>query len=351
MVLRWEDFAAVRVNWQDKAANMAALAAELNLGVDSFVFVDDSSFEIELVRAAFPGIARLACSGGDLETPGAASGLPRPGPRQLDPRRPSKAEMYAQERQRKQVPRAILITADDYLARLGLKLTIERFDAARHGQRAAQLMQKTNQFNLNDAPPFREGDLADLDRSRGLDLSRLAQGPVRRLWHASPWRSSGWTAHMAEIDSFLMSCRAIEPQGRNGVCSAFFSNVSRNSGFGKVRASFLPTEKNRVAADFLPEHGFTCRANKPGKLLNQRETGVPLADASITYEEIRLDDRDYGPTNRKVFHDLFGIPPERCGDDMSMETVKGWDSVTHLTLVFALEEAFHMQFRRKTSRS
>ncbi len=47
---------------------------------------------------------------------------------------------------------------------------------------------------------------------------------------------------------------------------------------------------------------------------------------------------------RKVFHDLFGIPPERCGDDMSMETVKGWDSVTHLTLVFALEEAFHMQF-------
>jgi acyl carrier protein len=47
---------------------------------------------------------------------------------------------------------------------------------------------------------------------------------------------------------------------------------------------------------------------------------------------------------RRVFHDLFGIPPEQCNETMSMETVKGWDSVSHLTLVFALEEAFHVQF-------
>jgi acyl carrier protein len=47
---------------------------------------------------------------------------------------------------------------------------------------------------------------------------------------------------------------------------------------------------------------------------------------------------------RKVFHELFGISPEQCNDAMSMETVKGWDSVSHLTLVFALEEAFDVQF-------
>jgi len=47
---------------------------------------------------------------------------------------------------------------------------------------------------------------------------------------------------------------------------------------------------------------------------------------------------------RNVFLELFGIPPEQCDDATSMETVKGWDSVSHLTLVFALEEAFHVQF-------
>ena len=46
----------------------------------------------------------------------------------------------------------------------------------------------------------------------------------------------------------------------------------------------------------------------------------------------------------KVFHDLFGIPQDNCYDATSMETVKGWDSVNHLTLVFTLEEAFNVQF-------
>jgi len=46
----------------------------------------------------------------------------------------------------------------------------------------------------------------------------------------------------------------------------------------------------------------------------------------------------------KVFHDLFGIAPGDCNDTTSMEAVKGWDSVNHLTLVYALEEAFNVQF-------
>ena len=86
MVLRWEDFAAVRVNWQDKAANMATLAAELNLSVDSFVFVDDNSFELELVRGAFPGLLTLAVPAEDLEAARVAPAVRRAGPRQPDAR-------------------------------------------------------------------------------------------------------------------------------------------------------------------------------------------------------------------------------------------------------------------------
>jgi acyl carrier protein len=46
----------------------------------------------------------------------------------------------------------------------------------------------------------------------------------------------------------------------------------------------------------------------------------------------------------KVFHDLFGIAPDDCNDTTSMGTVEGWNSVNHLTLVFALEETFNVQF-------
>ena len=59
MVLRWDDFSAAKVNWQDKASNMSALAEELNLGVESFLFIDDNPFEIDLVRQAFPSILTL----------------------------------------------------------------------------------------------------------------------------------------------------------------------------------------------------------------------------------------------------------------------------------------------------
>ncbi len=49
-------------------------------------------------------------------------------------------------------------------------------------------------------------------------------------------------------------------------------------------------------------------------------------------------------TVARIVHDLFGVPPDECSDSLSPETVKGWDSVSHLTLVMALEQAFHVEF-------
>ena len=60
MILKFDDFAAVRVNWNDKAANLAAIAEELNLGVESLVFIDDNPFELEMVKNA-PSLVSLAC--------------------------------------------------------------------------------------------------------------------------------------------------------------------------------------------------------------------------------------------------------------------------------------------------
>ena len=56
MVLKWDNFAAHRINWNPKPQNMIELAEEINIGIDSFVFVDDNQFEIQMVKETYPEI-------------------------------------------------------------------------------------------------------------------------------------------------------------------------------------------------------------------------------------------------------------------------------------------------------
>ena len=284
MVLRWEDFAATRVNWEDKAANMTALADELNLGVDSFVFVDDNAFELERVRAVFPGLLTLAVP---AETWKLTQLLPQCAALDrisLTREDISKSDMYAQERERKQVQEQAS-SLDDYLARLELKLTIERFDATRHGQRADQLLQKTNQFNLTSRR-YAAKELLERERQGAMiylaslkdrfgDYGRIALAIV------------SVDGSVPEIDSFLMSCRAIGRKAETMFLRFLLERLA-DLGFGKVRASFIPTERNQVAASFLPDHGFQPLAAAGQEKCYERETGVPLLDAIDYYEEVLL---------------------------------------------------------------
>ena len=193
--------------------------------------------------------------------------------------------MYAQERQRKQAQEHAS-SLDDYLARLELIMTIERFDALRHGQRAEQLLQKTNQFNLTTRR-YAAKELLELDRQGAMiylaslkdrfgDYGRIALAILRV------------DASVPEIDSFLMSCRAIGRKAETMFLRFLLERLA-DLGFGKVRASFVPTERNQVAARFLPDHGFQLLAAKGQEKCYERETGVPLLQAIDYYEEVRLE--------------------------------------------------------------
>ena len=147
MVLKYDDFSAVRVNWNDKAANMAAIAEELNLGTESLVFIDDNAFELERVRSAHPGIACLAVPRETWKLPELLPGMAVLDRLSLTAEDRAKSAMYARERQRDAL-RGRVVSFDDYLRQLDLRMTIEGFTPERHLDRAVQLLQKTNQFNL-----------------------------------------------------------------------------------------------------------------------------------------------------------------------------------------------------------
>lgn len=147
MVLRKEDFVAWRINWKNKAENLVALGEELNLGLDSFVFLDDSPQERDVVRQLLPqvyapdlpaspsGLAPFLSSLSCFETP-------RLGAEDL-----RRTEMYQAERGRKE---ALEGSSDieNWLSSLGIEVRIAPLcrDSL---PRAAQLLNKTNQFNLS----------------------------------------------------------------------------------------------------------------------------------------------------------------------------------------------------------
>ena len=145
MVLRPEDFAGWRINWEDKAQNIEELTRELKLSTDSIVFIDDNPAERARIRAAFPEILvpdwpadkRLyAQSLLELRC------FDKPGVTQEDQRR---AEMYTEERGRNKI-RASATSIEDWIAGLKIEITIEPLNRG-NLPRIAQLLNKTNQMN------------------------------------------------------------------------------------------------------------------------------------------------------------------------------------------------------------
>ncbi|MBU1055055.1 MAG: HAD-IIIC family phosphatase [Proteobacteria bacterium] len=256
IVLAEEDLVAKKVNWNNKAANIRELADELNLGTDSFVFVDDSSFEIGLVEKELP---QVKC----IQVPEILSEYPA---KMREVERDFfllsqtaedglKTEQYHQEHLRKSHG-VKFDTINDYLTSLGLNVNII-FGKGIPIHRVSQMTQKTNQFNLTTRR-YTEGD-----------IQRMLKTPDCWIYVFSVedrYGDYGHTGmaiiekeqdelHTARISSLLMSCRVI---GRNVEYAFFDRLVERLSqaGIKTLRAEYIRTAKNEQVSLFYNELGF-----------------------------------------------------------------------------------------------
>src|SRR5260370_24527592 len=156
-LLRRDKIAGYRINWESKAANIKALALELNLSPDSMVFVDDNPAECELIRSQFPEISVLQVPAKIYELPGIlkTSGL-------FDRLSLNKEDMERGQYYQAEVGRLELhkrhVNADDFLKDLQMKAVIRPVHKG-DLPRASQLCQRTNQFNLT-SKRYTESDLA-----------------------------------------------------------------------------------------------------------------------------------------------------------------------------------------------
>jgi FkbH-like protein len=252
MELRLEDFVAHRINWNDKAANIAELVAGLNLGLQSAVFIDDNPVERARVREALPEV--YVPEWPDDKTLYASQLL------ELDcfdsayvtAEDASRHQLYADEKQREQ-SREQIGSAEEWLRSLETELTVEESgDADR--VRVVQLMNKTNQMNLSTR------------RVSEAELRTWLQADNRKLWAfrvKDKFGDSGLTGILsleirddtAQVTDFVLSCRVM---GRNveRAMVAFAASYCKASGLIELRADYLPTAKNKPCLKFWMSSGF-----------------------------------------------------------------------------------------------
>ncbi|RYZ50030.1 MAG: HAD-IIIC family phosphatase, partial [Sphingobacteriales bacterium] len=245
-----------KVNWEDKASNLRAIAADLNIGIDSLVFIDDSSFEINLIKEQVPEILTLQVPQNIAEYPDQLQRLVQQYfSLELNKEDAAKTAMYKQNFERESSKTAFT-DIEGYLASLGIVITLSENDAQQI-PRLAQLTQKTNQFNLT-TKRYTEQQVQQFMEQQG--------GRIFALSVRDKFGDSGLTGmaivvpdeqdeQTAVIDSFLLSCRVI---GRN-IEYAFLNYIIdglKASGFKRVQASFAPTKKNEQVSAFYENAGM-----------------------------------------------------------------------------------------------
>jgi FkbH-like protein len=252
MLVRPSHFAAMRINWHDKALNLREIASELNVGVDALAFLDDNPMEREQVRAALPQINVIDLPPDPLEYAATVRDAPAFQRLVLSEEDQQRTELYAAQRERSQAQQSFQ-SKEDFFRYLELEAEIAPLEPATLA-RIAQLTQKTNQFNLTTRRRTEQqiAEVAARADSQVLTIRLRDRFGDHGLVGIAITRDESETC---EIDTFLLSCRVI---GRT-VETAFLSHVASgasNRGCQQLSGWFLPTRKNAPARDFYAQHGF-----------------------------------------------------------------------------------------------
>jgi FkbH-like protein len=250
MLLKEQHFAALRMNWNDKAENLKEIADELNIGLDSLVFLDDDPTNRALVRSLLPMVEVPELPEDSREYARFLASLPYFPSAATTDEDQMRGNLYVTERLRRSEEERHA-TKEDFLASLGLSLTMARDDASTL-TRLAQMTGKTNQFNF-DKRPYSEEELAALVANpataviHGRLADRFGDYGIVALAIAE-MKGDAW-----HLPAMLMSCRAL---GR-GVEEAFFGAVleaAKAAGAKEVSIAFTEAERNQPAKAFLDAH-------------------------------------------------------------------------------------------------
>jgi FkbH-like protein len=260
MVLRLEDFVSFKANWEPKSDNIRQMAAELNLGLDSFVFVDDNPAEIEIVRQFVPEVETILLGPDPADYVTRLQDCRLFEPRNITSEDIERTHLYRSETQR-QALAATMTDMNAYWESLAMEGEIGAFTPI-DVPRLAQLINKSNQFNLTTRRRS-ESDLLALMRDPDFSCfcfrlkDRFGDHGLISVVIA---RKDG---AVLAIDTWLMSCRVLKRQVEDEVLNELvrLAGIRRCS---KLEGVYLRTAKNEMVSDFYTRMGFALTHEDEG---------------------------------------------------------------------------------------
>jgi len=263
MLLGLADFAAFEASWEPKAGVIERIAAELRLGLDSFVFFDDSPAEREQVRQALPDVEVVDVPADPAEYRRALAASLFFEAAQVTAEDAARTRQYAEEALRAR-SRSAGGSIEGYLASLEMQGEVTTI-AGPDLDRVVQLIGKTNQFNLTTRRHTREEVVGLLDRPRSIGLCLRMRdrfgdyGLVSVLLGVQHEED----ADALRLDTWLMSCRVIGRSAEHFLWNALLERA-RALGYERLVGEYVPTAKNAQVGDLFERLGCARRAPASG---------------------------------------------------------------------------------------
>jgi FkbH-like protein len=259
MVIKLEDISCFVANWEPKSDNIARIAKQLNIGLDSMVFVDDNPAEREIVRREHPEVTVLEMpeQSSDYALALSSSGLFETIAITEDDL--GRTEQYRANVQREEL-QAKTTDYSAFLAGLGMSAVIKPFDE-HHFPRIAQLINKTNQFNVTTRRYSDSELLAAVQRPEAVTYYVRLDDKFGDNGLISVFMGFVDRSKTLDIDTWLMSCRVL----KRGVEDFLFQNVVREAqrrGAARIRGTYLPTPKNAMVAGLFKDLGFALEERR-----------------------------------------------------------------------------------------
>jgi len=252
MVLRAEHFSIIKANWNDKASNIRSIAKEINIGLDSIVFIDDSDFETELVRNEIPEVTTIKLTKDPTQYAPFLNEIGLFDTLTFSEEDKKRNQMYRAESLRNNLKNEAP-DLNNYLKSLNMEVVIE-YGNEYSIPRISQLTQRSNQFNLTTLR-YSEDDIRSLVQNENSDVLTVQLNDKFGNSGISGVAIISYENESANIESFLMSCRIIG-RGAEDVLIDTVIKVIKDKGHKSIFAKYIKSAKNQQVQDFYVKRGF-----------------------------------------------------------------------------------------------
>ena len=253
MILREDNFACMKINWDDKVTNLQEISKELNIGLDSMVFFDDDLINQEFVKTSLPEVLVVELPNDSSQFAQIITEMKEFDVLKITEEDVKRNEMYLVQKKRTELKNKI-VDFDEFLKQMNIEVNIKKADSFTI-PRISQLTLKTNQFNLT-TKRYQQEEISSFssDKDRIVECvqvsDKFGDNGITGVYIIEKKDSKEWI-----IDTFLLSCRIMGRKVEEAMLYQIIEKA-KNLGIKRIKGKFIPTKKNKPAENFYSDYGF-----------------------------------------------------------------------------------------------